>query len=164
MGNELYPIVVSNSAPACRAFDFSQYSDEIAGSLDLLKHHQVELAKFGVKFGRDAFSMYDLYEHEDRNMYPIIHHGQEYHGGLDGGIAPSGLSISSAAAGLRIAYMHKQSHAQKQRHREQHSHMAQVLSHVLHKLDCTCCAVWVSYNIICLTLPVACVHCMYVQG
>ncbi|DBA90686.1 TPA: hypothetical protein ACH3X1_003903 [Trebouxia sp. C0004] len=67
--------------------------------------------------------MYDL--HEDKNPYPIFRDGQEYHGGLDGGIAPHGLSISSAANHLRIAYEHKQSNDQKQRYREQHGDMTQ---------------------------------------
>ena len=125
VGNVLDPIVVSESAPASRSFDFSQYVNENAGTLDLLKHHQVELIKFGVKFGRGAFTMYDLHEH--KNPYPIVHDGQEYHGGLDGGIAPHGLSIASAANQLRVAYEHKQSNAQKQRYREHHGDIAQVL-------------------------------------
>ena len=115
----------SESAPASRSFDFSQYVNENAGTLDLLKHHQVELIKFGVKFGTGAFTMYDLHEH--KNPYPTVHDGQEYHGGLDGGIAPHGLSIASAANQLRVAYEHKQSNAQKQRYREHHGDIAQVL-------------------------------------
>lgn len=145
VGNVLDPIVASSSAPASQGFDFSEYANENAGTLDLLKHHQVELTKFGVKFGRDAFAMYDLHEHQ--NPYPIVHDGQEYHGGLDGGIAPHGMSRSSAANQLRVAYEHKQSNDQKQRYRDQHGDMAQVLSRVLHKLaclrDCACCATWV---------------------
>ncbi|DBB00881.1 TPA: hypothetical protein ACH3X1_000800 [Trebouxia sp. C0004] len=62
--------------------------------------------------------MHDL--HELQNPYPIVHAGQEYHGGLDGGIAPHGMSISSASNQLRVAYEHKQSNDQKQRYREQH--------------------------------------------
>ena len=125
VGNELDPIVVSESAPASCGFDFSQYDNESAGNLDLLKHHQAELAKFGVKFGRGAFAMYDLHVHE--NPYPIVHNGQEFHGGLAGGIAPHGLVIPSAAYQLRVAYMHKQSNAQKQRYCEHHGDIAQVL-------------------------------------
>ena len=144
-GNELDPIVVNSSAPAAQPFDFSEYANENAGTLDLLKHHQAELIKFGVKFGRAAFTMYDLHHH--KNPYPIVHDGQEYHGGLDGGIAPHGLSISSAANQLRVAYEHKQSNDQKQRYREQHGDMTQVLSHVPLKLAClqcsTCNAIWV---------------------
>ncbi|KAL3139347.1 hypothetical protein ABBQ38_003682 [Trebouxia sp. C0009 RCD-2024] len=60
--------------------------------------------------------MFDLHLHE--NPYPITHDGQEYHGGLDGGVAPFGLSVGSAAARLRVAYQHKQSNDQKQRYRE----------------------------------------------
>ncbi|DBA77694.1 hypothetical protein WJX79_004021 [Trebouxia sp. C0005] len=67
--------------------------------------------------------MYDLHEH--KNPYPTVHDGQEYHGGLDGGIAPHGLSIASAANQLRVAYEHKQSNAQKQRYREHHGDIAQ---------------------------------------
>ena len=134
VGNVLDPIVVSSSAPAAQPFDFSEYANENAGTLDLLEHHQAELIKFGVKFGRGAFTMYDLHEH--KNPYPIVHDGQEYHGGLDGGIAPHGLSKPSAANQLRVAYEHKQSNDQKQRYREQHGDMTQVLSHVLHKPAC----------------------------
>lgn len=128
VGNVLDPIVVNEPAPASRDFDFSEYVNEYAGTLDLLKHHQVELIKFGVKFGRDAFTMYDLHDHQ--NLFPIVHDGQEYHGGLDGGVAPHCLSIASAANQLRVAYEHKQSSAQKQRYREYHGDKAQVLSHV----------------------------------
>lgn len=134
VGNVLDPIVVCTSAPASREFDFSEYVNENAGTLELLKHHQVELVKFGVKFARDAFTMYDLHEYE--NPYPIVHDGQEYHGGLNGGTAPHGLSVASAANQLRVAYVHKQSQAQKQRYREHHGDMAQVLSYIPHKLAC----------------------------
>ena len=134
VGNEVDPIVVNESTPASQDFDYSQYVNDNAGTLNLLKHHQAELSKFGVKFGRGAFTMYDLHEH--KNPYPIIHDGQEYHGGLDGGIAPHGLSIASAANQLRVAYEHKQSNAQKQRYRERHGDIAQVTSHMLYKLEC----------------------------
>ena len=145
VGNVLDPIVVNSLAPAAQPFDFSEYANENAGTLDLLEHHQAELIKFGVKFRRGAFTMYDLPEH--KNPYPIVHDGQEYHGGLDGGIAPHGLSKPSAANQLRVAYEHKQSNDQKQRYREQHGDMTQVLPHVLHKLAClqysACNAIWV---------------------
>ena len=141
VGNVLDPIVVNSSAPAAQPFDFSEYANENAGTLDLLEHHQAELIKFGVKFGRGAFAMYDLHEH--KNPYPIVHDGQEYHGGLDGGVAPHGLSKASAANQLRVAYEHKQSNDQKQRYREQHGDLIQVLSHVLHKRDN---ATWVGYS------------------
>ena len=134
VGNEVDPIVVSESTPASQGFDYSHYVNETAGTLNLLKHHQAELIKFGMKFGRAAFTMYDLHQH--KNPYPIVHDGQEYHGGLDGGIAPHGLSIASAANQLRVAYEHKQCNAQKQRYRERHGDIAQVPSHILHKLKC----------------------------
>ncbi|DBA71815.1 TPA: hypothetical protein ACH3X2_010968 [Trebouxia sp. C0005] len=130
--NVLHPIVVSESAPASRDFNFSQYANENAGTLDLLMHHQGELIKFAVKFGRDAFTMFDLHDYE--NPFPIVHDGQEYHGGLDGGVAPHGLSIASAANQLRVAYEHKQSSAQKQRYREHHGDMVQVLPHAYSSL------------------------------
>ncbi|DBA73547.1 TPA: hypothetical protein ACH3X2_009792 [Trebouxia sp. C0005] len=123
VGNVIDPIVVNEPAPASGDFDFSAYVNENAGTLDLLKHHQIELIKFGVQFGRGAFTMYDLHDHQ--NPFPIIHGGQEYHGGLDGGVAPHGLSVASAANQLRVAYEHKQSSAQKQRYRENHGDMAQ---------------------------------------
>ena len=101
VGNEVDPIVVSASIPASQDLNYSQYVNENAGTRNLLKHHQAELIKFGVKFGRGAFTMYDL--HENHDPYPIIHDGREYHGGLDGGLAPHGLSIASAAYQLRVA-------------------------------------------------------------
>ena len=125
VGNAIDPIVVSESTPASQEFDYSQYVNESAGTLNLLKHHQAELTKFGVKFGKGAFTMYGHHEHE--NPYPIVHDGQEYHGGFSGGIAPHGLSIDSAANQLRVAYEHKQSNAQKQRYRERYGDIAQVL-------------------------------------
>ena len=127
VGNLLDPIVVSESAPASRRCDFSQYVDEDAGNLNLLKHHQAELSKFGVEFGRGAFTMYDFHELDDKNLYPIVHNGQEYHGGLDGGIAPHGLITAGAAYQLRVAYLHKQPDAQKQRYCERRGDLAQVL-------------------------------------
>ena len=98
-----------------------------------------------MKIGRGAFTMYDLHEH--KSLYLTVHDGQEHHGGLDGGAAPYGLSIASAANQLRVAYEHKQSNNQKQRYHEQHGDVTQVLSHVLHKLAClqyhACSATWV---------------------
>ena len=104
----------------------------------LLKHHQAELIKFGVSLEwvpSPCMIFMSIRTH--------IHDGQEYHGGLDGGIAPHGLSIPSAANQLRVAYEHKQSNDQKQRHREQHGDMTEVLSHVLHKLACLQYRAWV---------------------
>jgi len=125
VGNKLYPIVVSSATPASQPFDFSKYANENDGTPDLLQHHQAELIKFGVNFGRGAFQMYDL--HELQNPYPIGHDGQEYHGGLDGGIGPYGMSIPSAAKQLRVAYEHKQSNNQKQRYRQQRGDVTKVI-------------------------------------
>ena len=93
---------------------------------------------FGVKFGRDAFTMKYLREH--KHLYPIVHGEQEYHCGLAG-------RNTNAANQLRVVYEHKQSNAQKQRYRGHHDDMAQVLIHVSHQLaclrECACCATWV---------------------
>lgn len=132
VGNDVHPILVNESTPASLCFDYSQYPNEDAGTPDVLKHHQAELTKFGVQFGRNAFTMFDLHLHE--NPYPITHDGQEYHGGLDGGVAPFGLSVGSAAARLRVAYQHKQSNDQKQRYREKKGATVQVLSPLLQEL------------------------------
>lgn len=86
MGNLLDLIIVSNSAPTCQAFDYNNHSDGNAGTPHLLRHHQAELIKFDVSFGRNAFQMFDFRDYE--NPFPIVHNGQEYHGGVDGGIAP----------------------------------------------------------------------------
>ncbi len=139
VGNDLDPIIVSNSAPTCQAFDYSDYSDENAGTPHLLRHHQAELIKFGVSFGRNAFKMFDL--HDYKNPFPIVHNGQEYHGGVDGGIAPFGLLESSAAAQLRVAYIHKQSDDQKQRYLGKHGDKAQVFYISLHNIHAEWCKV-----------------------
>ena len=87
-----------------------------------------------------------------KNPFPIVHDGQEYHGGIFGGVAPHGLSIASAANQLRVAYEHKQSSAQKQRYGEHHGDMALVLSHVCVSWhvcrDCACCESWVQQRLL----------------
>ncbi len=136
VGNILHPITVSNSAPTSQAFDYSNYSNENAGTPHLLRHHQAELIKFGVSFGRNAFQMFDLHDH--KNPFPIVHNGQEYHGGVDGGIAPFGLL--DAAAQLRVAYIHKQSDDQKQRYLGKHGDKAQVSYIALQNIHAGVCA------------------------
>jgi len=70
VGYELDPIIVSNSAPICQTFDYSNCSDEKAGIPHLLRHHQANLIKFGVSFGRNAFKMFDLHDH--KNPFPML--------------------------------------------------------------------------------------------
>ena len=43
VGNEVDPIVVSESTPASQDFDYSLHVNKNAGTLNLLKHHQAEL-------------------------------------------------------------------------------------------------------------------------
>lgn len=74
MGNVPDPVLVSESAPASWDCEFLQYVNEDAGTLQLLKHHQVELIKPGVKFGRAAFIIHDLHEYKSPN--PIVMMGK----------------------------------------------------------------------------------------
>ncbi len=79
--------------------------------------------------------MFDL--HGYRNLLPVVHNGQEYHGGVDGGIAPFGLLESSAATQLIVVYIHKQSDNQKQRYLDKHGDKAQVCMYVLADHSCS---------------------------
>ena len=139
-GNDLAPILISSITPASDCFDYAEYDNEDAGTPDLLKHHERQLTQHGVKFGRNAFKMYDLHLHQ--NPYPIQRDGQGYHGGLDGGIAPFGLSVGSAAAQLRSAYKHKQSNDQKQKYQEKYGGNNRY-SHVLCKRLHSVISCWV---------------------
>ena len=157
-GNVLDPVVVNESAPTSWDFESSQYVNENAGTVNILKHHKVELIKFGVKFGRGAFTMYNLHVH--KNPYHIVHDGQNYHGGLDGGIAPHSLSIASAANQLRVAYEHKQLVLR--------SRGVMSIVVIQHRYFSQACMFAGLYNIgstaYCLIFLVAQSYCMHVQG
>ncbi|DBA92471.1 TPA: hypothetical protein ACH3X1_002704 [Trebouxia sp. C0004] len=99
--------------------------------------------------------------HKCKNLFPIVHDGQEYHGGVNGGIAPYGLSDLHAANQLSLAY--KQSNGQKQRYREQHDDMAKVSY-----LPYTCLQHFACFAVgilpFCLTWPFAFLQGMCVTG
>ena len=67
-GNQLAPITVPEECPACSGFDYSQYANENAGTTALLQHHQEQLQRMGVTFGRSGykvrcFSVVELHQH-----------------------------------------------------------------------------------------------------
>jgi len=117
-GNKAYPIVVPTEAPECSSFDYSQFSSEDNGTPRLLKHHQKQLTQFGVQFGRSYFEIHDV--HIRRDLKLLLPSGTSYHGGVDGVVAPWGLTKAGAVTEMRIAYEHKQSAAQKRLYREAH--------------------------------------------
>ena len=109
-GNKAYPIVVPTEAPECSSFDYSQFLSEDNGTPRLLKHHQKQLTQFGVQFGRSYFEIHDV--HTRRDLKLLLPSGTSYHGGVDGVVAPWGLTKAGAVTEMRIAYEHKQSAAQ----------------------------------------------------
>ena len=117
-GNKAYPIVVPAEAPECSSFDYSQFSSKGNGTPQLLKHHQNQLTKFGVQFGRSHFEIHDV--HTRRDLKLLLPSGTLYYGGLDGIVASWGLTKAGAVTEMRIAYEHKQSAAQKRLYREAH--------------------------------------------
>ena len=67
-GNQLAPITVPEECPTCSGFDYSLYANETAGTAALLQHHQEQLQRMGVTFGRSGykvrcFSVVDLHQH-----------------------------------------------------------------------------------------------------
>lgn len=110
-GNEVEPIIVPEGTPECSAFDFSLYPDENSGTPDLLKHHQTHLEQLGVSFGRGCYAMYDF--HQIKDIYNFSTTTTMYSGGIDGGVAPSGLITRSASSQCRVGYVHTQSTGQK---------------------------------------------------
>ncbi|EIE21715.1 hypothetical protein COCSUDRAFT_83503 [Coccomyxa subellipsoidea C-169] len=124
-GNAVEPIIVPADAPQPGSFAYENYPDENTGTPFLLAHHQKELERHDVHFGRNDFKMYDI--HSERKMYGITaRSGQRYNGSLDGCAAPYGLMASSAGLHSRLAYKHKQNEAQKQIYRDKHSDHYQI--------------------------------------
>ncbi len=92
--------------PTCVGFDISDYQDENAATRPLLQHHQMQLERLGVRFGRAGFSTYDI--HTLTNESLLIQHGNKaFRGIFDSCIAPYGLSLGSALRQCRIVYEHK---------------------------------------------------------
>jgi len=119
-GSQVDPVVLPENCPECSSFDYSEYCSENAGTPDLLKHHQLQLAKMGVAFGRGGYGMY--YLHNTPPLFAIkTASGRSYRGNIDGCLSPSGLMPTSAARQCRIAFVHKQSANQKQAYRDQQS-------------------------------------------
>ena len=115
-GNALDPINVPSSCPECEYFDYSRYVDEEHGTNDCLNHHKTQLEKLGIRFGRNAFMMYDLHNKKQLNSIRTSD-GQQYNGNVDGCLAPFGLMPNSAANQGRIMFEHKQSSKQKEKWR-----------------------------------------------
>jgi hypothetical protein len=118
------PILPPPDVPEAEAFDYSLYPNEDAGTPDLLKHHQQQLQKYGVSFGRGAFQMYDI--HENKKLYSLIapDDESEFTGTADGLLAPSGLYVASAARQCRALFEHKQTEEQKQIFRDNNPTLA----------------------------------------
>lgn len=98
------------------SIDYSQFPSEIDGTPALLEHHKQQLSGFEVQFGRSQFQMYDIHARKDLKL--TLASGVSYIGGLDGVVAPWGLTKAGAVSEMRIAYEHKQSSAQKQAFQE----------------------------------------------
>ncbi len=103
-GNLLDSVQVPSTP--CDAFDYTRYANENEGTPALLAHHQAQLERLGVSFGRDGYQMYDL--HSKAAPYKIYGSSKMYQGGVDGCIAPFGLAVSSAPMQCRVVYEHKQ--------------------------------------------------------
>ena len=73
-GNDLDPILISSMTPASDCFAYTEYANEDVGTPDLFRHHERQLTQHGVKFGRNAFKLYDLHLHQ--NPCPIQRDGQ----------------------------------------------------------------------------------------
>jgi hypothetical protein len=143
-GNAMEPIDVPSTCPECEPFDYSRFVDEEHGTNACLDHHQTQLVKLGIRFGRDAFKMYDL--HKKQQLYLIrTKSGQQYSGNVDGCLAPFGLMANSAANQCRIIFEHKQSSKQKEQWRDSdpsqvrgRTHLLYMLCHVLYHLTLHC--------------------------
>lgn len=61
-GQDVDPINMPPDTPACSSFDYAKYKDEKAGTADLLQHHQAQLSKLKVPFGRGNFQIYDTHD------------------------------------------------------------------------------------------------------
>lgn len=118
-GHKIDPIELPPDLAPSAEFDYSEFPNEDAGTPFLLEHHKKQLEKFGVKFGRNGFDVYDL--HSIKSVYEFKSpSGQIYKGTPDGSVAPYGLFESSAALQTRILYEHKQNDQQKRKYREEH--------------------------------------------
>ena len=82
------------------AFDYSQFASENDGTPELIKYHQKNLEKFGIKFGRGSFAMVDL--HTQETTYTLKTPGLELTGGVDAGVILYG--VARAYAGIQNFY------------------------------------------------------------
>ena len=99
------PIEVPGSV-VCEPFDYSPFRNEKEGTPALMRHHEEQLKRCGVQFGRGGYTMYDL------QRYVTCFHfaskgGQVYNGTTDCCVAPSGLWEGGAAPHLRVGFEHK---------------------------------------------------------
>jgi hypothetical protein len=104
-GNKLDPIIVPAGQPEAAPFEYSAYPNEDAGTPSLLQHHQEQLEKYGVYFGRGGFEMYNI--HKKIPYLISTPNGQNHRGTADGCLAPYGLSVESAGKQCRVLYKHK---------------------------------------------------------
>jgi hypothetical protein len=108
LGNATHPIIVPEGTPEATSFDYSVCTNENDWTSLLLQHHQEQLKKYAVPFGRNGYQMYDM--HARGPLYSITTRlGQVYAGAVDGCLGPYGLSPASAARSSRVVFEHKQS-------------------------------------------------------
>jgi hypothetical protein len=107
-GNQLDPIIVSDGVE-CTSFDLSRYSNENAGTADLLRHHQEQLCRCGLRFGLDGYAMYDA---RDFKCMQFMCSGKVFKGTTDCILAPFGLLGASAVTCMRVGFEHKQTRKQ----------------------------------------------------
>lgn len=122
----------------------------------LMQHHQLELKKFGVHFGRDGVTAYDL--HAEEEPFSIVVSGQEYTGGVDGALADFGLVKRCAACRCMVAYGHKRSDKQSPADCKQIAELPQV-----------CCALTSNVSLLlhlaANSISMRCrKHCLIIEG
>ena len=91
---------------ACESFDYSPYANEKEGTPALMRHHQQQLSRCGVHFGRGGYQMYDLQKTTTCFRF-IAARAQVYNGNTDCCVAPFGLFDHSAPPHLRVGFEHK---------------------------------------------------------
>eukprot|EP00898_Chlorokybus_atmophyticus_P007920 jgi/Chlat1/8129/Chrsp75S07561 len=106
-GNDVDPIKLPDDCPQCDNFDACGVPNDNAAAT-LLQHHQQQLMKFGVPFGRDGYQLYNVHGVAELQYSINAGDGKVYSSTVDGCIAPYAL-INSRGGSMRqcrIAYMH----------------------------------------------------------
>lgn len=104
-GNLIFPIAIPAEGPQCYSFDYSRFSSERDGTPQFMKHHQEQLERCGVTFGRGGYAMYDL--QGAALSFSFVVQERVYKGTSDCCIGPYGLLGASRARNLRVVFEHK---------------------------------------------------------